>query len=59
MLEAVAHLFNLKGISGIIDDEWFWLEWNDSIECFYYVYGLSTGWMAYSPHFDPNTDLVK
>jgi len=40
MLTAVKKLMEIPvEDTTIYDDEWFWAEWDTSIECFYYVYG--------------------
>ncbi len=43
MLKLIRELFEIsKDDHRILDDEWFWLEWDSTKECFYYIYGKTS-----------------
>jgi hypothetical protein len=40
MLEQVSKILVCE-IEDLIQDNWFWLEWEPTVECFYYIYGVA------------------
>ncbi len=43
MLELIRKLFEVKPDDHrLLDDEWFWAEWDSTKECFYYIYGKTS-----------------
>ncbi len=43
MLRLIRELFEIsKDDYRILDDEWFWAEWDSTKECFYYIYGKTS-----------------
>jgi len=43
MLGLIRKLFEVnKDDHRLLDDEWFWAEWDSTKECFYYVYGKTS-----------------
>ncbi len=43
MLKLIKELFEIsKDDHRILDDEWFWAEWDSTKECFYYIYGKTS-----------------
>lgn len=40
-LETIAEIMGISDTRDLINDEWFWGEWNSNTECFWFVYGLT------------------
>ena len=41
ILNKIVDLMNANNISDIVSDDWFWLDWTNTRDCFMFVYGLT------------------